>query len=199
MYLIYDTETTGFYLPNRPLSDADQPRIVQIAAALLDDDLKLCGSINFIIKPDGYEIPAKTTEIHGISTEKANQCGIPLDGAMKAFCELADIATHRIAHNQDFDFGVVGCALTVLNWRDNLNHLTAMAHICTMKASHDLCALPPTEKMMAAGRYGFKQPKLEEAYQHFYGQPMPYQAHDAMGDVMATADVLRKLIEGGHV
>ena len=75
MYLIFDTETTG--LPKKwkaPLSDSDNwPRCVQIAWQLHDLSGNCVSYENFIIKPNGYEIPYDSEKIHGISTQLAQK------------------------------------------------------------------------------------------------------------------------------
>ena len=67
MYLIFDTETTG--LPqnfNAPLSDSDNwPRMVQIAWQLHDEEGKLIENQDYIIKPEGYDIPLMRLEFTG--------------------------------------------------------------------------------------------------------------------------------------
>ncbi len=81
MYLIFDTETTG--LPknfNAPISDTDNwPRCIQIAWQLHDAMGNLVESQDYLIQPDGFNIPFDAEKIHGISTELAEKEGIPLD------------------------------------------------------------------------------------------------------------------------
>ena len=59
MYLIFDTETTG--LPQNwkaPLTDFNNwPRCVQLAWQVHDIQGKMIEVKNYIIKPDGYDIP----------------------------------------------------------------------------------------------------------------------------------------------
>lgn len=74
VYLFFDTETTG--LPknyNAPSSDLENwsCRLVQIAWILADENKKPFAMSNFIIKPDGFEIPKESSDVHGITTEKA--------------------------------------------------------------------------------------------------------------------------------
>jgi len=70
MFLIFDTETTG--LPknwNAPFTDIDNwPRCVQIAWQLHDTYGELIEQKDFLIKPEGYNIPYDVEQIHGIST-----------------------------------------------------------------------------------------------------------------------------------
>ena len=77
MYLIFDTETTG--LPrnwNAPLSDSDNwPRCVQIAWQLHAPDGRMISDDDFIIMPDGFDIPFESEKVHGISTALAKRDG----------------------------------------------------------------------------------------------------------------------------
>ena len=45
--------------------------MVQLAWQLHDERGTLIEAKNFIVKPDGYDIPYAVTKIHGISTERA--------------------------------------------------------------------------------------------------------------------------------
>ncbi len=89
MYLIFDTETTG--LPrnwNAPLSDSDNwPRCIQIAWQIHDQDGKLVEHQDYLVQPDGFNIPYDAEKIHGISTELAQKKGIPLAEVIEKFTE----------------------------------------------------------------------------------------------------------------
>ena len=80
MYLIFDTETTG--LPrnwNAPITDTDNwPRCVQIAWQLHDKWGKLIIAKDYLVKPEGYDIPYDAEKIHGISTDLAFEQGVEL-------------------------------------------------------------------------------------------------------------------------
>ena len=80
MYLIFDTETTG--LPkkwNAPVTDIDNwPRCVQLAWQVHDKLGNCIDNKDFLIKPDGYNIPYDSEKIHGISTELAEEDGYNL-------------------------------------------------------------------------------------------------------------------------
>jgi DNA polymerase-3 subunit alpha len=71
MYLIFDTETTG--LPKRwdaPIDTDNWPRCIQIAWQLHDDG-ETHRTQDYLVKPDGFNIPYDAERIHGISTELA--------------------------------------------------------------------------------------------------------------------------------
>ena len=78
MYLIFDTETTG--LPKRwnaPITDVDNwPRCIQIAWQLHDELGNCIEHQDYLIRPDGFNIPYDAEKIHGISTELATEQGL---------------------------------------------------------------------------------------------------------------------------
>lgn len=179
--LFYDTETTG--LPRRePLSHPDQPRIVQLAACLVDLDTKTTiSSMDVIIDPE-KPIGAVATQVHGISTAKAQLLGITSRSAINLFVQLWRKASVRIAHNQQFDETLVAIALAELvgmqaplyaDWLDGKT-------VCTMQLANPLTA--------AEGSIGSKWPKLSEACQILMKREI-VNAHSAMPDVLACMDL----------
>lgn len=72
--LTFDCETTG--LPPKgakwDVDFAEFPNIVQLAWAVNEKER------SYIIKPEGWEIPEASTEVHGITAERANAEGVPL-------------------------------------------------------------------------------------------------------------------------
>ena len=89
MYLIFDTETTG--LPKRwdaPYTDTDNwPRCIQIAWQLHDAMGNLIEHQDYLIQPDGFNIPYDAEQIHGISTALAQQKGVPIAEVLEKFNE----------------------------------------------------------------------------------------------------------------
>ena len=92
MYLIFDTETTG--LPKRwdaPITDTNNwPRCIQIAWQLHDDMGNLIEHQDYLVQPDGFNIPYDAERIHGISTELAQAEGIPLIDVLEKFNTALD-------------------------------------------------------------------------------------------------------------
>ena len=90
MYLIFDTETTG--LPRNfkaPITDTDNwPRCIQIAWQLHDALGNLIEHRDFLLQPEGFNIPFDAERIHGISTELAQDQGIPLEKGLALFNEV---------------------------------------------------------------------------------------------------------------
>ena len=180
MILIYDTETTG--LPrdwSAPITDSDNwPRLVQLAWQLHDPQGKLLSRGNRIVQPDGFTIPFNSTKIHGITTARAQEEGLPLDQVMEEFMADAAQATYVMGHNIGFDVNVAGAELVRLGQAPE--GLTALALIDSKDEGTEFCAIP-------GGRGGkFKWPTLTELHQKLFGEGFG-DAHDAAYDVSATA------------
>jgi len=189
LYLFFDTETTG--LPGdqyAPASDTTNwPRIVQIAWALIDEDENLSSAQSFLVRPDGFEIPADATSHHGITTEAARLNGVEILDALVAFRKDANCAQTVIAHNIPFDVGVVGAEFARAYLK---NPLAGMVEHCTMRYATDFCQLK--------GRGGYKWPSLTELHNHLFGADFD-SAHDATADVRACAKCFFELKRRGVV
>lgn len=191
MYLIFDTETTG--LPrdyNAPLTDHDNwPRCVQIAWQLHDEKGFLIEAVNQIIKPDGFTIPYKAVEIHGISTELALKEGKPLAEVCTRFREALKKAKWVAGHNISFDLSIMGAEFYRVQ---DTNPLDSVDYLDTKEAGTDYCAIP-------GGKGGkFKWPTLSELHQKLFNKSFG-EAHNAAADVEATARCFFKLIELGLI
>jgi len=180
MYLIFDTETTG--LPKdwkQPFTNTENwPRLVQLAWQLHDETGKLLAQENYIIKPDGFEIPYAVSKVHGITTERANQDGVDIKVALEAFHSDLKKSKYNVGHNIEFDVNVTGCEFFRLGDLEPL--VTTLDAIDTKDVSTEWCALP-------GGRGGkFKWPTLTELHTKLFGKGFG-DAHDAAYDVDATA------------
>jgi DNA polymerase III subunit epsilon len=187
MIFAYDTETTGLPLFKERSEDPRQPHLVQLAMLLLNDDGAETTHCNVIIRPDGWTIPPEVSEIHGITQERAMDEGIPEHAAVAMFVAMQGQGAMRIAHNESFDRRILRIAMTRgLFARDFIEMIEGRANFCTCNAAKPIVNLPPTERMLAAGFTGPKQPKLEECIRHFFGEELA-GAHDALVDVRACA------------
>jgi DNA polymerase-3 subunit epsilon len=185
--LVFDTETTGLVKDKLPPEHPDQPRLVQLALVQLDDDLNVIQKVNVIVKPDGFVIPAQASDVHGITQEKAEKYGLPIKSVLSVFNQMCLQSVRLVAHNLKFDQLLMRSETA----RNKVPDRTlAMDVYCTMEESRDLIAIPPTQKMVAAGMTQYKNPSLAEAYKHFTGEDL-VGAHDAIVDVMATIEVYR--------
>ena len=188
--LAYDVETTGIPLYKEPSSDPRQPHIVQLAGKVIDVDTgAVHGSIDFIIRPDGWTIPAEVTEIHGLTTEHALRVGVPESIAVQALLALWSTSSERFAHNESFDARLVRIAIKRLLGDDALaDDWKAGPAYCTQRNSVNLCQVPPSDAMLARNNRSWKTPSLAEAYQHVTNQ-VHVGSHRAMADVDAAIAV----------
>lgn len=195
MILAFDTETTGLPDWGQPSESPQQPHLVQLAMILLDDDLTERACIDLIIKPDGWEIPAEVTEIHGIDTALASRVGVSEKTATELFAQLLyNTKARALAHNVSFDLRIMRIALLRAGYPKEWLDLNAPASYCTMKVATPILNLPPTTKMVRAGFNKPKQPKLSECVEHFFGEKLE-GAHNALVDVRGCVRVFRHLID----
>lgn len=183
MYLFFDTETTG--LPkswSAPVTDLQNwPRMVQLAYIqynFLGDKIK---QGNFIIKPDGFHIPTDSSDIHGITTQRALKEGRDLNETLTLLKKLVHQSTVLVAHNFSFDEKILGAEFLRQNMGQPLNNKKS---ICTMNSTKNFCKIQTP--------YGYKRPKLSELYQKLFNLKLE-NAHDAFSDVEATAICFWKL------
>ena len=187
MYLIFDTETTG--LPkkwNAPVTDIDNwPRCVQLAWQVHDKLGNCIDNKDFLIKPDGYNIPYDSEKIHGISTELAEEDGYNLLDVLKQFNEAVKESKFVIGHNVKFDLNIMGCEFHRANLQNNLD-VANILDTCYEKTAL-LCMIP-------GGRGGkYKFPTLTELHSFLFSKPFA-EAHNATADVEATARCFLELI-----
>ncbi len=187
MYLIFDTETTG--LPKRwnaPLTDTDNwPRCIQIAWQLHDEMGNLVESQDYLVKPEGFNIPFDAEKIHGISTELAEQEGISLMEVLEKFQEALDKTKFVVGQNVGFDLNIMGAEFYRKNVENTLQELPVL-DTCT-EITADLCKIP-------GGRGGrFKLPTLTELHQYLFDEAFG-EAHNATADVEATTRCFLELI-----
>lgn len=190
--LVFDCETSG--LPNwhKPSEDPSQPHIVQLAAELFDDETgRVLHSMNNIIRPNGWMIPDEVAAVHGITQKLAEQHGLQMASVLFNFIQLWLRADLRVAHNEPFDMRMVRIEIKRADGGldgDLADRWTAAPAFCTQAMSSPILNLPPTPKMLAAGRNHAKSPNLGEAYEFFTGKKLD-GAHDAAVDVAACKAV----------
>ncbi len=191
MYLIFDTETTG--LPkswNAPYTDTDNwPRAIQIAWQLHDEMGNLVEHNDFLIQPEGFNIPFDAERIHGISTELASEQGIRLEEGLELFNEALAKTKFVVGQNVGFDVNIMACEFHRLGVENNLTDLPVL-DTCT-EATASICQIP-------GGRGGkFKLPTLTELHKHLFGVDFS-EAHNATADVEATTRCFLELLRLKH-
>jgi len=189
--LLYDTETNGLPQWSLPSEDPSQPHVTQLAAELCDERSgNTIAMMDVLIKPDNWTIPDDLAELTGITTERALAEGIPLSDALQQFTRMWRRAAMRVGHNESFDARMLRIEYFRVLPIDDPFHdeWKGGAAFCTQGKSTKILNLPPTAKMLAAGRKHAKSPNLGEAYQHFTGRQLE-GAHNAAVDLAATKAV----------
>lgn len=108
MELVIDTETTGL----TSLSFATErnyqqwPRLVQIAWGIIAKEQVHLQRAE-IIYPQGFNIPANSVKVHGISQKHALDCGKDLREILNDLNAAMKSASALVAHNLNFDLGVI--------------------------------------------------------------------------------------------
>lgn len=176
---VFDTETTGKAYFQFPCDHPNQPRMVQIAAVCIEvPSFQQIEAFSLLIKPSGFDIPIEASQIHGIHTEFAKTNGVCCESALHNFANIMNKSHELWAFNIDFDWLILSGECK----RFGIELIQSVPRFCAMKPLTDILKIP--------GPYGFKWPKLNEAYQHFYQKEFS-GAHNALFDVFATIDVLK--------
>jgi DNA polymerase-3 subunit alpha len=180
MYLIFDTETTGIpHNKTAPISDVDNwPRVVQLAWQLHDYRGQLISQHNYLIKPEGFDIPYKAEQVHGISTKRALAEGHDFKKVLDLFIHDLTKTSVLVGHNIEFDISILGAEL--LRKEISIDDFLKLEKVDTGIVSTEFC-------QMTGGIGGrLKMPRLVELHEKLFGKDFG-DAHDASYDVAATA------------
>jgi DNA polymerase-3 subunit alpha len=222
MYLIFDTETTG--LPKSykaPMTDTDNwPRCIQIAWQLHDDMGRVLEHDNFMVQPEGFNIPFDSEKIHGISTELAQEQGISLSESLERFNTVLGKTKFLVGQNVTFDVNIMGAEFIRAGVKPNFE---AFEFDSFNLEDYNFIAKQPSNRVMAVddlkdqdknslgildtctevtasmcqipgGRGGkFKLPTLTELHHYLFGVGFG-EAHNATADVEATTRCFFELI-----
>lgn len=191
--LFFDTETTGI-IPKGAEWETnynDFPHVVQLAW------MHCCKMESHIILPEGWEIPQESTEIHGITMERALREGEPFSAVIDMFIQDCHEAGLLCGHNIHFDTQIIKANIlrelgqTYFDAEDVNGALYKGKRIDTMRPT-----MKWVDARMQNGRLKF--PKLEELYSRcFPGETFP--AHDALEDVKAVVRCLPVILAEGLV
>lgn len=180
---MFDTETDGL-----PKKDENKktvwPHLVEIAYEIIEVDCetlesKTVSANDFIVTPDGFEIPPQVEKVHGMSTAQAMLLGIPLGMALSKFSVASNSSDLVIAHNINFDKNVVGGEMIRIG--DLAPKMFEIPKACSMQKSRQFCGLG-------------KNPKMNELYQKIFKKSFEGQ-HRAKEDTHALTECVQVLIK----
>jgi len=194
--LFWDTETTGIANWGKPSVSPEQPNLVQLGALLVDLETREdIAALDLIITPNGqWTIPDGAANVHKITTEKAEECGVLLESAVLPFRDMLAAADLCVAHNVKFDKIIMerASAMVDLTFGQEVQDLWLPKNkfVCTMMKSTPI--VKKKGKRSSGGEYAW--PKLVEALKHFTGEDLP-GAHNAMVDVIACKKIFFALAD----
>jgi DNA polymerase-3 subunit epsilon len=179
MYLFFDTETTGFVDKSLPLEDESQPKLLQLGAILADESLEIRSSINLYVKHPDFTIDESggAFKVNGITQEHIEKFGVSLEVALSVFYSLHRLASFIVAHNHEFDAGIMACNGFEATYV-GLDIAKMPEKLCTQKMARDI------------GVNG----RLTDMYKHFTGKELK-AAHTAIADAKACYDIF-KIMKG---
>jgi DNA polymerase-3 subunit epsilon len=195
--IFFDVETLGLPVWDKPSEDPCQPRVIQLACemALIDGQSEgSIASLDVIIRPDGWTIPAEITALTGITQEMAMDVGVPINNALNTFIDLWMVSDMRVAHNESFDARMIRIELMRhpvfggMILKDDAAPDGQITFADRFKAGAAYCTMRNAQKVMGVK----KSPKLAEAYEHFAGETL-MGAHNAAVDVMACKAIYMAL------
>lgn len=191
--LYFDTETTGLPNSREVLNHHSQPHITQLGL-MLEVDGHDALTIDALVKPNGWEISPKASELTGITLDMCEKDGIPIADAVEMFVIAAENADLIVCHNTSFDQKLMAIEyLRLQPQRKAYDVLCGKPSLCTMKVSTPICRIGKKD-----GRVGYKWPKLEEAIRFFFDEQLE-NAHSAIVDIIATRRVFYELNALGYL
>lgn len=185
--VFFDLETTGLPISwDESYSNIyNWPYIIQLAYIVSYNENEVSIEQDIILKPDGFEVPLKSTEVHGISNEQALIEGFNRKEILENFASIILDANYIVAHNAAFDINVLRCEFLRNDIEDPFKREKSI--ICTMKKSTNFCKIP--------SNFGdYKWPSLQELYFKLFQNHFKDE-HNAKYDVKATFDCFWELFQ----
>ena len=176
--LAFDLETTG--------TDVETDRIVTAAVVRLEADGSVSAELTWLLDP-GVAIPEQASAIHGISTERAREHGLPAAAAI-------DEITRAVA-----DGLRSGTPLVVMNARYDLSLLDRECRRYGVDSVSERLGDAPSPVIdpLVIDKHVDKYRKGKRALHALcahYGVRLD-DAHDARADAVAAARVVRRMAE----
>ena len=186
MILFWDTETSGMFNFRKHYSDPSQPKLLQLAAILDDENRKTVATFYAPIAVDpACPIEPGAAAVHGLDHKFLAKAGMPLKTACSIFGHMKSLAHAGVGHNIGFDIKIMAAAYSELGAQFTLD----IPAICTMHSTTNILKLPGTR--------GYKWPKLDEAYRALIDTDGFEGAHDALADVLASRAIYYHLADQG--
>lgn len=178
--LYFDTETTG--------TDPNRHAIIQLSG-MIEIDGEIVETFNYKIRPlQSDEIDPEALRVHGITEAEMDTYPEPAV-VLKQFLTLLERYCNKFDRNDKyFPAGY--------NVRFDLDMLHAFArkqgekYLGSFLSWIPIDAMPLVHYLVTQSDFKLQDYKLKTVCDHF---KIPIQAHDAMSDITATRDLIKKL------
>lgn len=172
--MFIDIETTGLplrkgfdnYYHPKEKKYYNNSRIVEIGYLICDSNGKIIKKTEKIIKPVNFTI--KNSNFHGITNEKANKEGIPINDALNMLCADLESVDTIITHNSLFDKNILLSECYRNNRKKLIDKINSKQIECTMKLGKSLMN-------------SIKSPSLIELYKYLFNEDIE-KKHRALYD-----------------
>lgn len=174
----FDLETTGL--------DPSTARIVTAFVGRLDAAGNVVSGHEWLVRPDGFEIPETSTAIHGVTTEYAIEHGQPFAEVMaEVAAALTEDGIAATGHNLSYDFTVLAHELKRAGHTDPVGLLESLTAIDTFVL----------DKHLDTYRRGSGNRKLT-AIAPLYGVTLTDEdAHGAKADAVASGRIALRMLD----
>jgi DNA polymerase III epsilon subunit-like protein len=171
-YILFDTETTG---------NAIEDRIIQIGGMVIHNKTEI-EVYDELCNPD-INIKLEAMEVHNITPDMIEDKGLCRDTKFyNKLLELNDPSNYLIAHNINFDMGML----------EKEGFENSYTLIDTLRCAKHLYSELPYHRLQYL-RYALELYKTEEQEAQTLG--ITIKAHDAIGDVLVMKLFLRELVK----
>lgn len=176
---VLDLESTGV--------DTANDRIVTAYVGELDAFGNVIGGREWLIRPDGFEIPAGATAVHGITTKYAREHGQDFAEAMSEIAvALTGSGVAVSGHNLAYDMSLLAHELHRAGYPDPVELIESLNLVDTYVI----------DKQLVPYRRGSGMRKLT-AIAELYGVTLSDEdAHGAQADAVASGRVALAMLDG---
>lgn len=184
-YLVFDTETSGLFrfkdADGKPVpADAPgQPRLASFAGIITDAAGNALERRHFYVRPDGWSMDPKATEVNGLTDLFLKQAGVPVAAVLDWYQECIGSGLVIAAFNAQFDCKVMRAELRRAGRPD------------LFEETPNTCLMRGAATHLGKGRYV----SLTAACDAF-GIVLDH-AHDAEADAEAARAIMAHLIRAG--
>jgi DNA polymerase III epsilon subunit-like protein len=188
-YLVLDTETTGL----SPFKNG----LIQVAMAALDESLEITATFNVdVCPPDGYEKSPEAMKITGFSQQRID-AGISYEDLAINFLKFLKTNFNTkpivVAQFYPFDYSFISMAFSKAGYEEKImqkwlsnDFIDTKAIVHGINLAYKIAGFEPPFPSTSLSKPGGLKDKLEII--------KDFKAHDALGDVLATREVLIKIL-----